>query len=83
MRLAVELGWNVSAKARTDVPGDDEWETALHHAAGEGDVELVRLLLDLGADPHIRDHRFDGTPLDWARHFAQPETAALLESLGS
>jgi ankyrin repeat protein len=83
VRLAVELGWDVSARARTDTPGDDEWETALHHAAGEGDVELVRLLLDLGADPHTRDHRFDGTPLDWARHFAQPETAALLESLGS
>jgi hypothetical protein len=82
VRLAVELGWEVSAKARADAPGDDEWETALHHAAGEGDVELVRLLLELGADPHTRDHRFDGTPLDWARHLEQPETAALLESLG-
>jgi len=44
-------------------------------------VELARLLLDLGADPHARDHRFDGTPLDWAQHFDQPATAALLEQL--
>jgi hypothetical protein len=78
VRLAVELGWDVSAKARTDTPGDDEWETALHQAAGEGNVELARLLLDLGADPEVRDHRFDGTPLDWARHFEQPATEALL-----
>jgi len=81
VRLAVELGWAVSAMARTDAPGNEEWETALHHAAGEGDVELARLLLDLGADPHARDHRFDGTPLDWAQHFDQPATAALLEQL--
>ncbi|HEX4252221.1 MAG TPA: ankyrin repeat domain-containing protein [Pseudonocardia sp.] len=81
VRLAAELGWDVSAKARADAPGNDEWETALHHAAGEGNVELARLLLDLGADPYVHDHRFDGTPLDWARHFDQPATTALLERL--
>lgn len=79
VRLAVELGWDVSAKSRGDAPVEEEWETALHHAAASGDVELVRLLLDLGADPTLRDCRFDGTPLDWARHFDQSATAALLE----
>jgi hypothetical protein len=81
VRLAVELGWDVSAKARTDAPGDEQWETALHHAAGDGNLELTQLLLDLGADPHARDHRFNGTPLDWAHHFAQHTTAALLEQI--
>jgi hypothetical protein len=76
--LAVELGWDVSARARTDTPGDDEWETALHHAAGNGDVAMARLLMDLGADRTLRDHRFDATPLGWAEHFDQPATAALL-----
>jgi hypothetical protein len=78
VRLAVELGWDVSARARTDTPGDDEWETALHHAAGNGDVAMTELLLELGADPTVRDHRFHATPLGWAEHFDQPATAALL-----
>ena len=46
---------------------------------GEGNVELTRRLLDLGADPDLRDRRFDATPLDWARHLHQLSTAALLE----
>jgi hypothetical protein len=78
VRLAVELGWDVSARARTDTPGDDEWETALHHAAGNGDVAMTELLLELGADPTVRDRRFDATPSGWAEHFDQPATAALL-----
>ncbi|MFG2041750.1 hypothetical protein [Dactylosporangium sp. NPDC048998] len=38
-------------------------------------------LLALGADPHIRDRRFDATALDWARHLHQRATAELLEPL--
>jgi ankyrin repeat protein len=81
VRLAVELGWDVSARARTDVPSDQEWETALHHAAAHDDVALARLLLDLGADPDVRDHRFTATPLDWARHLERPAVAELLAPL--
>jgi ankyrin repeat protein len=80
VRLAVELGWEVSARARTDVPSDEGWETALHHAAHTGDAALARLLLDLGADPEARDHRFDATPLDWARHAGRPELVELLRA---
>lgn len=80
VRLAVELGWDVSPRARADLPVPMEWESALHHAAGQGDAELVRLLLDLGADTTIRDHRFGATPADWARHFGAPEIADLIES---
>jgi hypothetical protein len=65
-------------RARTDVPSDEGWETALHHAAHTGDAALARLLLDLGADPEARDHRFDATPLDWARHAGRPELVELL-----
>jgi hypothetical protein len=81
VRLAVELGWGVSTKGRSDGPGDTEWETALHHAAGDGNEELARVLLELGADPDVRDHRFDATPLGWAQHFDQPALVALLEPL--
>jgi hypothetical protein len=81
VRLGIELGWDVNRRARTDVPSDQEWETALHHAAGENDVPLARLLLDLGADPRIKDARFDNTPLEWAEHFEHQEVAALLREV--
>ena len=79
VELLVELGFDVNALGRADAPVEQQWETALHHAAGEGKVELARRLLALGADPAIRDRRFDATPLDWARHLHQPTTAELLE----
>ncbi len=43
--------------------------------------ELARTLLRLGANPDLRDHRFNGTPLSWARHFDQQELVELLEPL--
>ena len=79
--LLVELGFDVNALGRRDAPVEQRWETALHHAASTGDVALARLLLSLGADPDIRDRRYDSTPLGWARYFDQPELAALLEPL--
>lgn len=41
-------------------------QTALHSAAWNGDVRMVRLLLAAGADPRARDAQYDGTPLGWA-----------------
>jgi ankyrin repeat protein len=81
VRLAVARGWDVSARARVDAPLDQPWETALHDAAGNGDLDMVRLLIELGADPDVRDARFDGTPLDWAGHFDKSDAAALLASV--
>ncbi|MFC4120676.1 ankyrin repeat domain-containing protein [Nonomuraea zeae] len=77
--LLAGLGFDVNAYGRGDAPVEEPWQTALHHSAADGDVELTRRLLDLGADPDLRDRRFDATPLDWARHAHQPATAALLE----
>jgi ankyrin repeat protein len=81
VEVLVELGFDINAKGRTDMPSDQPWQTALHHAAGGGNLELARTLLRLGADPDIRDHRFNGTPLSWARHFDQQELVGLLEPL--
>ncbi|GAA3454553.1 ankyrin repeat domain-containing protein [Dactylosporangium matsuzakiense] len=79
VELLAEMGFDVNAYGRTDAPVEMPWETALHHAAGNGLTDLARTLLALGADPALRDHRFDATPLDWARHFGRSATAALLE----
>jgi hypothetical protein len=79
--LLAELGFDVNALGRADAPVEEPWETALHHSAGEGDADLTRQLLELGADPDIRDKRFNATALEWARHFEQLSTIELLEAV--
>jgi Ankyrin repeats (many copies) len=81
VELLAELGFDVNAKARTDGPGTTEWETALHYTAEAGNLGLARALIELGADPDLRDQRFGATPLGWARYFGQPELIAFLEPL--
>jgi ankyrin repeat protein len=68
VELLVTAGFDVSSFGRGDVPADDPWHTALHVAAGDGHLELARKLLELGANPHLRDRHYDSTPLGWARH---------------
>ena len=81
VRLLAGHGWSLDALGRQDLPIEQPWETALHHAAGEGNLELVGLLLELGADPAVRDRRFSSTALVWAQHFGWADVAALLESV--
>jgi ankyrin repeat protein len=81
VEILAGLGFDVNAKGRTDMPVEQPWQTALHKAAEDGHLELARTLLRLGADPDIRDHRFDSTPLGWARHFGQQRLIDLLEPL--
>lgn len=40
--------------------------TALHSAAWNGDLEMVRLLVEAGADVRARDEEHDATPEGWA-----------------
>jgi ankyrin repeat protein len=40
--------------------------TALHAAAWNGDLRMVKLLIAAGADVAARDAEHDGTPIDWA-----------------
>ena len=58
-------------------PGEEAGMTALHLAAREGHLELVRLLLDRGADPNISSHH-GLTSLDVARENYQTEVTSLL-----
>jgi ankyrin repeat protein len=52
--------------------------TLLHSAVEWDDEALVRVALDHGADPSVRDSTHGGTPLDWARHFGRPALAEVL-----
>jgi ankyrin repeat protein len=74
----------LAATARPN-PACHRWTTSSPppgpHAAGKGDLDLVRELTALGADPDIRDTRFGGPPLGWARYFGQERTARFLAPL--
>lgn len=56
--------------------------TPLHQAAGEGDLDIMRLLIDAGARLDVRDTLWRGTPLGWAIHGGQEEAQALLRARG-
>lgn len=79
--LLVELGFDVNARARVDIPMEQQWETALHEVASTSEVDAARMLIDLGADTAIHDARFDATPLGWAEHFGQDAMARFLRPL--
>jgi hypothetical protein len=69
VRLLIELGFDVNALERT---------TALHEAAMRGNLAIIELLLDHGADPDLRDTGYDATPGGWAEHHGQREAQLLL-----
>jgi len=59
---------------------DEQGATPLHHAAWDGDLQLIGQLLDSGADPTITDTHYGTTPLGWAEHAYQTEAADLLRA---
>lgn len=74
VRLLIDLG----------VPADPpSGTTALHYAAGVGQLDVVQLLLKHGSKLDVKDPTFDATPAGWAQFFDQAEAAALLEQAES
>ena len=60
---------------------DYDRRTAMHVAASEGHVDLVRALLELGASPNKSD-RWGGSPLDDAQRHRFPAVASVLRQHG-
>lgn len=57
--------------------------TPLHLAAGAGELAVVQLLVERGADLAARDPEFDAPPVEWARFLRQPHVVAWLEEQSS
>ncbi len=53
--------------------------TPAHVAAGAGELDILRKLVDRGADLAARDPDFGSTPLTWARFIGQQDVVAWLE----
>jgi ankyrin repeat protein len=73
MLSAVDAGhaplvrWLLARGAHVNARSDAESRhTALHSAAWNGDLEMVRLLVEAGADIGAHDAQYDATPLGWA-----------------
>jgi ankyrin repeat protein len=54
--------------------------TPLHLAVAGGHSAIVRVLLDAGADPRIRDSKHHGDVLDWAEHHHQDAIVQMLKA---
>jgi hypothetical protein len=72
--LLLELGFPIEG-----APG----RSALHHAAAKGDLALVQLLVDHGADTNAIDGIFKVKPAMWAQFFNQAEVADFLDRVGT
>jgi Ankyrin repeats (3 copies)/Ankyrin repeat len=70
--LLIELGFDVNAIDRT---------APLHEAAMRGNLPVIRLLLEHGADPNVRDVGYKPTPAGWAEHHGQTEAERYLQAL--
>jgi ankyrin repeat protein len=74
VRLVAELGIDLNGM----VPNTGLDRSALHSAAMSGRLEMVKLLIELGADPHLHDPTYDSTPIGWAYHARQRDVVDYL-----
>lgn len=90
LAIASQIGWLEVVRVLLDAGeapnrynpiGGHSHTTPLHQAGLIGNEALVRLLLEHGANPTMRDLMWEGTPADWARHEGHAAVEAYLRSL--
>src|SRR5215467_14021541 len=59
LKTFLDHGVDVNAKTRYGA-------TALSYACDKGHLEVVKLLIERGADPNVRDTFYGEVPLGWA-----------------
>ena len=69
MQLTPERRWRANRFPHS-AAGRMIWRRTgpLHEAAMSGNLAMIRLLLERGADPNLRDPGYDATPRGWAEH---------------
>lgn len=85
---AVRKGDLAAVRAALDagVPVDHPFRyerTALSFAAARGQIEIVTLLLERGADPNKKDSFYGATPFNWAANEGHVQVARLLIEKGA
>jgi hypothetical protein len=65
---------------RYNPPGALAHSTPLHQAAWGGHIEVVRLLVERGANLDLKDVLWQGTPADWAQHEGRTDIEAYLRA---
>ncbi|MEU8225433.1 ankyrin repeat domain-containing protein [Kribbella sp. NPDC048915] len=73
MQALQRLGYDLGAVSGGAAP--------IHRAALNGHVETVRKLVELGADPEVRDPTYGGNALSWAEHSRQQAVIDYLRDL--
>jgi ankyrin repeat protein len=61
--------------------GGHSHSTPLHQAAGNGHLEVVKLLVARGAKTDVKDILFGGTPAGWATYGGKKEVEPYLRQL--
>src|ERR1044071_7845592 len=76
VKAFLDKGVDVNTKTRYGA-------TALSYACDKGHTEVVRLLLERGADPNVKDSFYGATPMSWAAPKGHVEIVKLLIEKGA
>ena len=76
LKAFLDKGTDVNTKTRYG-------STALFYACDRGNVEMVKFLLERGADPNAKDTFYGATPMTWAADKGHVEVVRLLIEKGA